>query len=66
MPAARLFNVRLGYQTPNELVEIAGFVRNLTDEVYRADVINLSRFRNAVVYAMGDPRTYGVSLRLLW
>jgi iron complex outermembrane receptor protein len=61
-----LFNIRLAYQTPNELVEVAGFVRNLTDEIYRADVINLSRFRGAVLYAMGDPRVYGVSVNLRW
>jgi iron complex outermembrane receptor protein len=65
-PPLWLFNVRLAYQTPNELVEIAAFVRNLTDEVYRADVINLSRFRFATLYAYGDPRVYGLSLRVVW
>jgi hypothetical protein len=34
--------------------------------VYRADVINLSRFRFATLYAYGDPRVYGVSLRVVW
>ncbi len=65
-PPLWLFNIRLAYQTPNELVEVAGYVRNLTDEVYRADVINLSRFRGAVLYAIGDPRVYGVSVNLRW
>jgi iron complex outermembrane receptor protein len=57
-----LLNARLAYRTPNEMIEVAGWVRNLTDEVYRLDVINLTRFRDSILYAMGDPRTYGISL----
>jgi iron complex outermembrane receptor protein len=57
-----LLNARLTYTTPNDMVEIAGWVRNLTDEVYHADVINLSNFQQALLYIMGDPRTYGFSL----
>jgi outer membrane receptor protein involved in Fe transport len=44
------------------MIEVAGWVRNLTDEVYHADVINLSNFQQAILYIMGDPRTYGFSL----
>ena len=50
---------------PNALqniIEVAGFVRNLTDKTYRVDVINLSSLRGAILYAIGDPRTFGVTL----
>jgi iron complex outermembrane receptor protein len=57
-----LLNLRLGYRTPNDLIEMAVWVRNLTDEVYRADAVDLSRFQQSVLYSMGDPRTYGVDL----
>jgi iron complex outermembrane receptor protein len=57
-----LFNARLSYTTPNDMVEVAGWVRNLSDEVYHADAINLSAFQRSVLYIMGDPRTYGFSL----
>jgi iron complex outermembrane recepter protein len=61
-PAFWLMNGRLGYRTPDEQIELAGWVRNLTDEIYRVDVIDLTRFQNSILYAIGDPRTYGVSL----
>jgi iron complex outermembrane receptor protein len=59
-----LLNARLAYTTPNEMIEIAGWVRNITDEVYWVDVINLSEFQEAILYAVGDPRTYGISVTI--
>jgi iron complex outermembrane receptor protein len=61
-PGVWLLNLRLGYRTPNDRVELAVWVRNLTNEVYRADAIDLSRFQQSALYAMGDPRTYGIDL----
>ncbi len=58
-----LLNCRIAYKTPNDAIEIAGWVRNLTNEIYRVDVINLSAFRGSVLYAIGDPRTYGLSVQ---
>jgi iron complex outermembrane receptor protein len=57
-----LLNARLAYRTPDEAIEVAGWVRNFTDEVYRLDVIDLTRFQRSILYAMGDPRTYGITL----
>jgi iron complex outermembrane receptor protein len=57
-----LFNARLAFTTPNDMVEVAGWVRNLTDELYYADTIDLSNFQEAILYVVGDPRTYGISL----
>ena len=31
---------------------------------HRLDVIDLTRFQNSILYAMGDPRTYGLSARV--
>ena len=59
-----LLNLRLGYTTPDGNIEISGWVQNLTDEVYRLDMINLARFRELILYAMGDPRTYGMTVQV--
>ena len=59
-----LVNLRLGYTTPNGSVSVAGWVRNLTDVAYRADAIDLTNLRSAIMYAMGVPRTYGITLEL--
>ena len=59
-----LLNLRLGYTTPDGNIEISGWVQNLTDEVYRLDMINLARFRELILYAMGDPRTYGLTVQM--
>ena len=61
-PPLWLFNLRFAYRTPGDNIEIAGWVRNLTNEVYRLDVFNLARFRKEIAYAMGDPRTFGLTL----
>jgi iron complex outermembrane receptor protein len=57
-----LLNARLAFTTPNDMVEVAGWVRNLTDEVYYADTIDLSSVQGSILYIVGDPRTYGISL----
>lgn len=59
-----LANVRLAYRSPDESIELAGWVRNLTDQAYTEDVFNLARLRSAILHAIGDPRTYGVTLTL--
>ena len=59
-----LLNLRMAWVSPNQNIEVAGWVRNLSDEIYYADAIDLSRLANALAYAMGEPRTYGVTLEL--
>jgi len=59
-----LMNIRVGYTTPDGVIELAGWVRNLTDKAYSVDMINLSRFSSSVLHAMGDPRTYGATLQV--
>ena len=54
-----LHNIRLTYRTPSGNVEIAGWIRNLTDEVYKAFAFDLSRFADEMNAIPGDPRTMG-------
>jgi iron complex outermembrane receptor protein len=59
-----LLNLRLTYKAPNGKFDISGWVKNLTDQAYIVDSFNLARARDAIIYAIGDPRTYGVTLHL--
>ena len=59
-----LHNVRLAYRTPTGNVEIAGWARNLTDEVYKTFVFDASRFAGLVIHFVGEPRTVGVDLTI--
>ncbi len=57
-----LHNVRLAYRTPTGNVEVAVFVRNLEDEVYKNYAFDASNFSNVVLNFVGTPRTIGVDL----
>jgi iron complex outermembrane receptor protein len=61
-----LFNARLAYRTPDGLIEVAGWVRNLTDEEYLIDAFDLSLGFSKVLQIWGMPRTYGVTVSLRW
>jgi iron complex outermembrane receptor protein len=64
--AFSLHNVRLAYRTPAGNMEIAGWVRNLTDEVYKTYAFDASVFSGVVLNFVGEPRTWGVSLSVNW
>jgi iron complex outermembrane receptor protein len=59
-----LHNLRLGYRTPDGSIEIAGWVRNLTDVAYKTFAFDASALEitKTTIYFTGDPRTYGMSL----
>ncbi|MGH0030248.1 MAG: TonB-dependent receptor [Myxococcota bacterium] len=59
-----LHNVRVGYRTPDGSIELAGWVRNLTDQVYKTFAFDASALpaNKTTVYAVGEPRTYGMTL----
>jgi outer membrane receptor protein involved in Fe transport len=61
-----LFNARLAYRTPDERIEVAGWVRNFTDERYLVDAFDLTFGFAKVLQIWGMPRTYGVTLSLTW
>jgi iron complex outermembrane receptor protein len=54
-----LHSVRLGYQTPDGRLEIAGWVRNIENTPYKTFAFDGSTFQATTIYFVGDPRTYG-------
>jgi iron complex outermembrane receptor protein len=60
-PAYWIHNLRLSYLTPDESIEIAGWVRNLADESYKVFSADLSTFQRTTLHFVGDPRTYGIT-----
>ncbi|MFT5443374.1 MAG: outer membrane receptor protein involved in Fe transport [Myxococcota bacterium] len=56
-----LHNARVGYTTPGG-VEIAGWVRNFTDQTYKNFAFDVSSFNATTIFFVGQPRTYGMSL----
>lgn len=63
-PALWLHHVRLAYRTPSQNVEIAGWARNVTDEVYKTYVFDASRFGGEALHFVGEPRTVGADLTI--
>ena len=59
-----ILNFRVTYQSPSETFSVSGWIENLTDQAYTVDVFNLARLRSAVLHAVGDPRTYGLTFRV--
>jgi iron complex outermembrane receptor protein len=57
-------NVRLTYKPISGNVEIAGWVRNVTNEVYKVLAFDASGGPGLVGNLVGDPRTYGLSVRV--
>lgn len=60
--ALLLHNIRLTYQNPSGDLEFAGWVRNLTNEVYKTLAFDASGGPAFVGNIIGDPRMYGLSL----
>jgi len=56
-----IHNVRLAYVTPDESIEVAGWVRNVKDETYKAFSADLTTFQKTTLHFVGDPRTFGVT-----
>ena len=60
-PAFWMHNFRLSYQPPDTRLEIAGWVRNMTNEVQKTFAFDGSTFTDTSIYFVGNPRTYGVT-----
>jgi iron complex outermembrane recepter protein len=57
-----LHDVALSYRTPDELIQVTGWVRNVADEIYKTYVVDLDRAFGSTVNYVGDPRTYGLNV----
>jgi outer membrane receptor protein involved in Fe transport len=57
-----LHNVRLAYRTPTGNVEVAGWIRNVEDTVYKNFAFDASRFTGLTINFVGEPRTIGVDV----
>jgi outer membrane receptor protein involved in Fe transport len=59
-----LHNVSLDYSPRDSGIVVSGWVRNLTNEAYRNFSADLNTFLNTTIHFIGDPRTYGVTVRV--
>ncbi|NHK28495.1 TonB-dependent receptor [Parvularcula flava] len=62
--AVTLFNGSIGFSTPDERVEVMLWGRNLTDEYYNQGVFTSVGAPGSLNAYPGDPRTYGITVRL--
>lgn len=59
-----LHNLRVTYRTPDGSIELAGWARNLGSQIYKTFAFDASNFNDTTIYAVSDPRTYGVAFRV--
>jgi outer membrane receptor protein involved in Fe transport len=45
-------------------MEIAGWVRNITNQAYKTFAFDGSTFEETSIYFVGDPRTFGGTLTI--
>lgn len=60
--AYTLHNLRLAWRNEDNTLEVAAWVRNLTDERYKTFAFDASIFAAVVINFVGEPRTAGVDL----
>ncbi len=60
-----IHNLRLAYKNPEGTIEVAGWVRNLTNTIYKRIAFDASQV--GLVGALpGDPRSFGLSVTFDW
>ncbi len=62
--AVALHNVRLTYRAPGGNLEIAGWVRNLSNELYKTTAFDASQGVRLIGNLLGLQRTYGLSISI--
>jgi iron complex outermembrane recepter protein len=58
-PPYWVHNLRLAYRPPGGRVEIAAWVRNLTNQAYKSFAFDGNTFNETTIYFVGEPRTIG-------
>jgi outer membrane receptor protein involved in Fe transport len=61
-PSFWVHHFRLSYRPPGGGFEIAGWVRNFTNETSKTFAFDGSTFNRTSIYFVGEPRTYGGTL----
>jgi outer membrane receptor protein involved in Fe transport len=61
-----LHNLRLAYRTGEGNIEIAGWVRNVTNEVYKTYAFDASSFANTTINFVSEPRMFGLDVMIFW
>jgi iron complex outermembrane receptor protein len=59
-----LHNVGIDYSPRDSGIVVSGWVSNLTNEAYRNFSADLATFLNTTIHFIGEPRTYGVTVRI--
>ncbi len=54
-----LHNIQIIYRPPTGNVTVEAWVRNLTDEVYKAFAFDAAQFQATSIFFTGDPRMFG-------
>jgi outer membrane receptor protein involved in Fe transport len=65
-PAFWIHKVRLAWRSASEALEVAVWVDNVENEVYKTLAFDASEGANLVGNQVGDPRTYGVTFSFQW
>jgi iron complex outermembrane receptor protein len=61
-----VLDARLAWRVAGERLELAGWVRNLTDEHYLTDAFDQSFVKKEILYVYADPRLFGGSVSVRW
>jgi outer membrane receptor protein involved in Fe transport len=61
-----VLDARLAWRAPGEHFELAGWVRNLTDEHYLTDALDQSIDLEQILYVYADPRLSGGTVSVRW
>jgi iron complex outermembrane receptor protein len=61
-----IHNARLAYRLAGSNIEIAGWVRNFTDQSAKVGGFNASAFQNVIINFVNEPRTYGMDVQISW
>jgi outer membrane receptor protein involved in Fe transport len=61
-----LHNFRLTYSDAGNRFEIVGWVRNMTDELYKTYGFDASLVQKTTINFLGEPRTYGMEFKTSW
>ncbi|MAG34366.1 MAG: hypothetical protein CL908_26115 [Deltaproteobacteria bacterium] len=56
-----LHNFRVSYANADETFELAGWIKNATNQAYKTFSFDASTFQSTTVHFVGEPRFYGLS-----